>query len=180
MNYVAEPVGDVYANQLMQMVGAHVRQHVAAQFGLLQAEIDALRIEVETQNAEMATLRCALAAIDLQKNIDSQAAEMAALRGELAALHSRGDASEATAAALRAEIAAVGKSIPQYVGVWREGDVFPKHSLVSFRGSMWIATEDTAKRPGSGDGCNWQLCVKAGRDARSEQRTNSGTAEPRK
>jgi uncharacterized small protein (DUF1192 family) len=78
--------GDRYTNQLMALIGQHVRQHVAGEVGVLQARIAALQFEIQAQSAEMATMRSALAAVGLQRELDGQAAEMAAMRGEVAGL----------------------------------------------------------------------------------------------
>lgn len=192
MSYAAvsdnAPRGDRYTNQLMTLIGQHVRQHVAGQVSALEAKIAALKFEVEAQNAEMATLR-----------------------SELAALHSRDDASEATSAALRSEIAAKAidrdeivqlrerlaaieaKGTPTYVGVYQPDTTYQRGDCATFNGGLWHCNRPTAQKPGD-EGSGWQLCVKSGGDIAEKRistleremreltkpRTNSATAEPRK
>lgn len=50
-----------------------------------------------------------------------------------------------------------------YRGVWREGQ-YKAGDAVTWAGSLWIANEDTAAKPDTGE--SWQLAVKRGRDAR--------------
>jgi hypothetical protein len=51
----------------------------------------------------------------------------------------------------------------KYYGVWRERG-YKAHNSVTHDGSVWIALEDTASRPGDDE--TWQLAVKKGRDGR--------------
>jgi hypothetical protein len=189
MSYAAvsnnAPVGgDPYTNQLMAMIGQHVRQLVARQANVLQTQIAALKSEVETTNAEVATLR-----------------------SELAALHSRDDASEATAAILRAEIAALHSTKTttgmHYCGVWKPDTTYEVDNVVTWEGGMFCAERQTALKPGSGasDDTGWRLCVRRGEPGASafdiakacgfrgsanewiaslKPAARSGTAEPRR
>ena len=51
----------------------------------------------------------------------------------------------------------------KYLGAWEQGAAYSANSIVTDRGSMWIAREDTIQRPG----CEaWTLCVKKGRDGK--------------
>lgn len=52
----------------------------------------------------------------------------------------------------------------EYTGVWSGSKVYKKAQIVTFNGSMWFAHQDTFLKPGTS--AEWQLCVKAGRDAR--------------
>lgn len=52
----------------------------------------------------------------------------------------------------------------KYMGVWQAANAYGKGSLVTHKGSMWHANADTAREPG--DGKEWTLAVKAGKDAR--------------
>ena len=54
--------------------------------------------------------------------------------------------------------------VPVYRGVWREGP-HVRGDAVTWAGSLWIAREDTADKPGDG-ATAWQLAVKAGRDGK--------------
>jgi|1185.fasta_scaffold399194_2 hypothetical protein len=181
--------GDLYTNQLMSLVGAHVKQHVAAQVSALEAKIAALKFEVEAQNAEMATMRSALAAVGLQKEIDGQAAEMAALRAEIAGLRHI-LVTNAIAPVKDEIIAELRKEVPTYVGVFRPDTTWAKGSICSWDGALWHANRPTSEKPGGADS-GWQLCVKSGASI-SEKRISTlerevrdltrpkGVAEPRR
>ena len=54
-----------------------------------------------------------------------------------------------------------------YRGVFTEGETYPARSICSFNGSMWFTKTETRARPG--EGRDWTLVVKAGRDARREK-----------
>jgi hypothetical protein len=46
-------------------------------------------------------------------------------------------------------------------GVWQgDGTRYPRGALVTHRGGLWHANEDTDARPGTGEG--WTLAVKSG------------------
>jgi hypothetical protein len=51
-----------------------------------------------------------------------------------------------------------------YCGVWSMGKAYAKGNSVTDGGSLWIALQDTALKPGIGG--HWQLAVKRGKDAR--------------
>jgi hypothetical protein len=51
-----------------------------------------------------------------------------------------------------------------YKGVWQREASYREHNLVTFGGNIWIALKDTGAQPGQGD--DWQLAVKKGRDGR--------------
>jgi integrin beta 3 len=52
-----------------------------------------------------------------------------------------------------------------YRGVWETGTVYRQHNSVTDGGSLWICvSEQTVQRPG--DGQNWRLAVKRGKDGR--------------
>jgi hypothetical protein len=62
---------------------------------------------------------------------------------------------------------AIEKSVADftYKGVWEDGTAYVARNSVSCGGSMWICmAERTVQRPG--DGSDWTLVVKRGRDAR--------------
>ena len=162
--------GDPYTNQLMALIGTHVRQHVAGQVNVLEAKIAALKFEVESQNAEMATLRSALAAVGLQKEIDGQAAEMAAMRGEIAGLRHMlvSNAIETLATPVKDEIIAeLRKEVPIYHGRWdADAGPYQKNALTTHSGALWIcASGGTTSKPGTGE--DWTLCAKSARNGRS-------------
>jgi hypothetical protein len=67
---------------------------------------------------------------------------------------------EAKVAALEASVAAF-----EYKGVWRDGPTYVRHNSATHGGSLWIVrAEQTTQRPG--DGADWTLACKRGRDAR--------------
>jgi len=51
----------------------------------------------------------------------------------------------------------------RYRGVYQRSEDYKRGDLVTFDGSMWHATRDTADEPGASR--DWQLAVKKGRDA---------------
>jgi hypothetical protein len=181
--------GDRYTNQLMALIGQHVRQHVAGEVGVLQARIAALQFEIQAQSAEMATMRSALAAVGLQRELDGQAAEMAAMRGEVAGLRHM-LITNAIAPVKDEIIAELRKEVPTYVGVFRPDTTWAKGSICSWDGALWHANRPTSEKPGGADS-GWQLCVKSGASI-SEKRISTlerevrdltrpkGVAEPRR
>lgn len=53
----------------------------------------------------------------------------------------------------------------RYMGVWQRAQSYTRGAVVTHAGSAWIAVADKAdSEPGAG--AEWQLMVKAGRDAR--------------
>jgi hypothetical protein len=52
----------------------------------------------------------------------------------------------------------------EYLGVHEYGKAYRKNAVVTRNGGLWIAKADTVLAPG--DGPDWQLAVRAGRDAR--------------
>jgi hypothetical protein len=55
---------------------------------------------------------------------------------------------------------------PMWRGVYDDAETYEAHDMVTFGGSVWIATEgDRTKRPGF-EGSAWKLAVKKGRDGR--------------
>ena len=48
-----------------------------------------------------------------------------------------------------------------YCGVFRTGCYYEKHDCVTHQGSLWIASEGTAEKPGDG-ATPWRLAVKRG------------------
>ena len=57
--------------------------------------------------------------------------------------------------------------LPDYKGVYEPGANYPKNSLVTHEGSLWIARSATGSAPGNPGGSDWKLCVKRGRMART-------------
>ncbi len=52
-----------------------------------------------------------------------------------------------------------------YVGVWESGRTYKRHNSVTQNGGLWICrTESTRQKPG--DGPDWQLAVRRGKDGR--------------
>jgi hypothetical protein len=49
-------------------------------------------------------------------------------------------------------------------GIWVDGLDYQKGAGVSYRGSYWIAQQDTTQKPG--DGPDWRLAVKRGRNGK--------------
>jgi HK97 family phage prohead protease len=66
------------------------------------------------------------------------------------------------------------KIIPDYVGTWQAEDTYPRGAMCTHAGAMWIATEDTSERPGSG-ASRWKLCVKSPRVAQPRSEPNAAT-----
>lgn len=54
--------------------------------------------------------------------------------------------------------------VPLYRGVFADGQTYMKGDTVTWAGSLWHCSAETADKPGAGDG--WQLAVKKGRDGR--------------
>jgi hypothetical protein len=67
---------------------------------------------------------------------------------------------------LQRELADLKSKGVKYAGVYQRALAYPQGSLVTSDGSMFAAVRDVkeGETPKSGDA--WQLCVKAGRDAR--------------
>lgn len=67
---------------------------------------------------------------------------------------------------LRAELVEVRKELAahEYKGTWQADTTYAKHNFTTHGGSLWIATRETRARPGNGP--DWRLAVKKGRDAR--------------
>ncbi len=58
----------------------------------------------------------------------------------------------------------------QYAGVWEAGKVYPKGTMATHGGSVWIAKGTTTAKPGDepGDVRSWQLAVKKGQRGREQ------------
>ncbi|WP_343347643.1 hypothetical protein WJT74_05140 [Sphingomicrobium sp. XHP0239] len=52
-------------------------------------------------------------------------------------------------------------------GVFSEGKEYARGDAVTWAGSLWIAQKDTSEKPG-GDGDDWRLAVKKGRDGKDK------------
>ena len=51
-----------------------------------------------------------------------------------------------------------------YCGAWQEGKTYRRHNTVTRNGNLFIClVDETRQQPA--DGRDWQLCVRAGRDA---------------
>ena len=57
-------------------------------------------------------------------------------------------------------------------GVYKAGTKYEQGDAVSFGGSLWIAQRDTDAKPGNGD--DWRLAVKHGRDGRDGEKGPKG------
>lgn len=71
-------------------------------------------------------------------------------------------------AAVEAKTAALEAALAdhEYKGVWRDGPTYVRHNSATHGGSLWIVrVERTTQRPG--DGADWTLAVKHGRDGRN-------------
>ena len=56
--------------------------------------------------------------------------------------------------------------LPDYKGVYEPGANYPKNSLVTYEGSLWIERSTTGSAPGNPGGSDWKMCVKRGRDGK--------------
>ncbi len=56
--------------------------------------------------------------------------------------------------------------LPDYKGVYEPGATYPKNSLCTWDGSLWIAKSATGSAPGNPGGSQWQMCVKRGKDGK--------------
>ena len=114
---------------------------------------------------------------DLDVDLESKSFE------EVAKLFSAGLTKRKTAAATCGEVAVVwGQVLTQdsiiiemlkrletlerrpsakWCGTFEDGKAYAECSLITDRGSLWLALRDTAQRPGSGDS-GWRLIVKGG------------------
>jgi hypothetical protein len=62
---------------------------------------------------------------------------------------------------------AEARLVPHYEGVWREENApYTSGTICTYSGSMWLAIEENAMKPGVGT-TPWVLCTKGGRDGRS-------------
>lgn len=66
---------------------------------------------------------------------------------------------------LAARVAALEAFPMKYVGVYQSGRSHKKNEVATFAGGLWICRADETKAK-PGDGPDWQMCVKAGRDGR--------------
>jgi hypothetical protein len=57
----------------------------------------------------------------------------------------------------------------KYLGIFREGKVYPPGSMVTHQGGIWHAERSTLMRPGDG-AVDWTLAVKRGRDGKDGAR----------
>jgi hypothetical protein len=65
-------------------------------------------------------------------------------------------------AALETKIAELeSRPFPKWAGVFTEGQSYGECSLVTDKGALWVATRDTAERPGA-PASGWRLIVKSG------------------
>jgi hypothetical protein len=69
--------------------------------------------------------------------------------------------------ALEAKLAALESHPIKYLGVHESGRAYPKNSVCTHNGSLFIALEDTAQAPNE---AGWQLCCKRGRDGKDAGR----------
>jgi hypothetical protein len=56
--------------------------------------------------------------------------------------------------------------LPDYKGVYEPGQNYPKNSLCTHEGSLWISRSPTGSAPGNPGGSDWKMCVKRGRDGK--------------
>jgi hypothetical protein len=66
-------------------------------------------------------------------------------------------------------IAELRKDVPHYEGIYREGVTFTRNAITTHGGALWIATRDTAAKPGSNDSedTGWAMCAKSARNGKS-------------
>jgi len=67
----------------------------------------------------------------------------------------------------KGEPGADGKSF-EYLGVFKDGEIYPENCMVTFGGSCWCAKRETGDKPGTSDA--WVLAVKKGRDGKDTVR----------
>jgi hypothetical protein len=116
-------------------------EHIANAVAPVQAEIVELRASADTRG-------------------DALEAEGAELRNQVAGLLVRAEALEEENTRLREVMTKA--TIPQWRGVWREGETFERGAVVAHSGASWIARDQTSEKPGDG-ATAWQLMVKAAR-----------------
>jgi integrin beta 3 len=51
-----------------------------------------------------------------------------------------------------------------YRGIFKEGSEYEQGDMVTWGGSTWVAQSDTKAKPGDGE--EWRLAVKKGRDGK--------------
>jgi HK97 family phage prohead protease len=90
-------------------------------------------------------------------------ADLGFIRGVEALLNAR--SALARLADLEQRVAAFEDSGIKYAGTWQRAMDYSRGMVTTHKGSSWIAVVDTT-RAEPGDGPDWQLMVKAGRDAR--------------
>lgn len=66
---------------------------------------------------------------------------------------------------LAARVTALEAFPMKYVGVYQSGRTHKRNEVATFAGGLWICLADETKAK-PGDGPDWQLCCKAGRDGR--------------
>ena len=66
--------------------------------------------------------------------------------------------------ALKARVEALEQTSVKHCGIWQPGRAYEKNSVVTLKGSWWIAHEATTARPGDPDEAAraWVLTVKKG------------------
>jgi len=63
-----------------------------------------------------------------------------------------------------------------YRGVYKSGENYEQGDTVTWDGSCWVALKANADKPGDGE--NWQLAVKRGRNGRTPSNDDAKSVEP--
>ncbi|MCM0752226.1 hypothetical protein DEA98_16105 [Brucella pseudogrignonensis] len=63
-----------------------------------------------------------------------------------------------------------------YRGVYKSGENYEQGDTVTWDGSCWVARKANADKPGDGE--NWQLAVKRGRNGRTSSNDDAKSVEP--
>ena len=65
-------------------------------------------------------------------------------------------------AALEAKVAQLeARPFAKWCGTFEDGKAYAECSMLTHKGGLWVATRDTAQRPGD-PSSGWRLCVKSG------------------
>lgn len=149
---------------------------------LAQAQRHGQRIERRKLERRVATAECTIEAFALErkaltderdalaKRVDDLEQKMVAAADALEQRNAEADSRMASVNDVLQRIETAEQSVARFEqcindfadkGVWKPG-IFRKWNVVTFGGSIWIAQRDTTVKPG--DGADWRLAVKRGRD----------------
>jgi hypothetical protein len=54
----------------------------------------------------------------------------------------------------------------EYKGIWQRACSYERGAIVTSEGSMWVCVQDVGPNTHPGQSQSWQLCCRAGRDAK--------------